>query len=123
MLLFAHVGIALGGALVVDRIQQTVVGRRSLTTSQAVVLPHGKMSAPVNAEDGQNLASRTTAHNDKLAGHFRFDYRFVLVGSMLPDIIDKPLGQLVLRNLMSNGRIFSHTLLFLLLICLAGFLQ
>lgn len=43
------------------------------------------------------------------------DYRLVLLGSMLPDIIDKPLGGLVLRETLGNGRIYCHTLLFLLL--------
>ena len=44
------------------------------------------------------------------------DYRLVLVGSMLPDIIDKPLGGLVLRDSLGNGRIYCHTLVFLLLL-------
>jgi hypothetical protein len=42
------------------------------------------------------------------------DYRLVLVGSMLPDIIDKPLGGFVLRETIGSGRIYSHTLLFLI---------
>lgn len=44
------------------------------------------------------------------------DYRLVLVVSMLPDIIDKPLGGLVLRKSLGNGRTYSHTLLFLILL-------
>ena len=40
------------------------------------------------------------------------DYRLLLVGSMLPDIIDKPLGIWLLRETVSNGRVFGHTLLF-----------
>lgn len=39
------------------------------------------------------------------------DYRLLLVGSMLPDIIDKPLGMWLLRESLSSGRIFGHTLL------------
>jgi inner membrane protein len=49
------------------------------------------------------------------------DIRFLLVGSLLPDIIDKPVGQYILRDTFSNGRIFSHSLLFLVLISAAGF--
>jgi membrane-bound metal-dependent hydrolase YbcI (DUF457 family) len=41
------------------------------------------------------------------------DYRLVLIGSMLPDLIDKPLGGVILP--LRNGRIYSHTLVFLLL--------
>lgn len=42
------------------------------------------------------------------------DYRFVILGSMLPDIIDKPLGGIIFKETIGNGRIYSHTLLFLL---------
>lgn len=48
------------------------------------------------------------------------DYRLVLVGSMLPDIIDKPLGGLILRETLGNGRIYSHTLVFVLLLLGTG---
>lgn len=39
------------------------------------------------------------------------DYRFLLLGSVLPDLIDKPLGQLLLRTAFSSGRILGHTLI------------
>ena len=51
----------------------------------------------------------------------RIDIRLLLVGSLLPDIIDKPVGQLFFKDVFSNGRIFSHTLLFLILITVVGF--
>ena len=51
------------------------------------------------------------------------DLAFLALGSMLPDIIDKPLG-LVVYGTPAAGRIFSHTLLFLLvLIALAFYLK
>jgi hypothetical protein len=40
---------------------------------------------------------------------------FLVLGSMLPDIIDKPLGLIVFGSL-GMGRSFAHTLLFLLLL-------
>lgn len=43
------------------------------------------------------------------------DFRFLLVGSMLPDLIDKPLGMVILPQL-SNGRAYAHTLLFALVL-------
>ena len=49
------------------------------------------------------------------------DIRLLIVGSLLPDIIDKPVGQYFFRETFSNGRIFSHTLVFFLLIAAAGF--
>ena len=37
----------------------------------------------------------------------QLDYRLVLIGSMLPDLIDKPLGGVIPP--LGNGRIYSHT--------------
>jgi membrane-bound metal-dependent hydrolase YbcI (DUF457 family) len=45
----------------------------------------------------------------------RLDLAFVALGSLLPDIIDKPLGAVVFGT-PAMGRTFAHTLLFLLLI-------
>ena len=45
----------------------------------------------------------------------RIDLAFLAVGSMLPDIIDKPLGFMIFGT-MNHGRIFAHTLLFLLVL-------
>lgn len=42
----------------------------------------------------------------------RVDLPFLAIGSVLPDIIDKPLGTI----LFGTSRIFGHTLLFLLLL-------
>jgi inner membrane protein len=49
------------------------------------------------------------------------DIRWLLVGSLLPDIIDKPIGQYIFRDTFNNGRIFSHTLLFLIIISAVGY--
>lgn len=48
------------------------------------------------------------------------DYRIVLVGSILPDIIDKPIGAFLFRSTFHNSRIFGHTLLFSLILILIG---
>lgn len=48
------------------------------------------------------------------------DYRFVLVGGLLPDIIDKPIGDYIFYSIFQNGRIFSHTLLFVAVVTLIG---
>ena len=47
----------------------------------------------------------------------RFDYRLVLFGSILPDLIDKPLGY----ALGLETRIWSHTFVFLFAILAASF--
>jgi len=48
----------------------------------------------------------------------KIDYRLVIVGSLLPDIIDKPVGMILLP--LENGRVFGHTLLFILILLLIG---
>jgi len=48
------------------------------------------------------------------------DIRWLLVGLLLLDIIDKPVGQYLFRDTFNNGRIFSHTLLFLVVIAAPG---
>jgi hypothetical protein len=43
-----------------------------------------------------------------------------IFGALLPDLIDKPLGLLLLAGSIGSGRIFSHTLLFLLVLLIPG---
>lgn len=45
----------------------------------------------------------------------RSNLTFVAIGSLLPDIIDKPLGEIVFGT-PAMGRTFAHTLLFLMLL-------
>jgi len=54
------------------------------------------------------------------AGPPDVDYRLVLAGSLLPDMIDKPIGALLFVNTFHNSRIYAHTLLFSLLLLIAG---
>lgn len=46
------------------------------------------------------------------------DVRLLVIGAMLPDLIDKPLGHLIFPE--DNGRIFAHTLLFSILLLMVG---
>lgn len=50
----------------------------------------------------------------------RIDLRVLFVGALLPDVIDKPLGLLLLPDIYGSGRLFGHSLLFVLAIGLAG---
>lgn len=43
-----------------------------------------------------------------------------LVGGILPDLIDKPLGHLLLASTLDNGRLVAHSLGFLLVLLVAG---
>lgn len=105
MLLFAHTGITLG----VTRLSCKAIARARFNTAKR------KPSIPANPTD-------CFAENPSRSGSFAtwIDYRLILLGSMLPDIIDKPLGTWFLRDILSNGRVFSHTLLFAVLLAAAG---
>lgn len=50
----------------------------------------------------------------------RVDIRLLLIGSLLPDIADKPLGLFLFQDIFGTGTIFCHTLLFLIVITLVG---
>ena len=45
---------------------------------------------------------------------------FCALGAVLPDLIDKPLGHILLGGSLNSGRIFGHGLLFLALLLVAG---
>ena len=49
------------------------------------------------------------------------DLRLVVLGSILPDLIDKPLKLFIFADSMSSGRTYGHTLLFCLLLFLGAF--
>ncbi|MFC2069984.1 metal-dependent hydrolase [Chloroflexota bacterium] len=50
----------------------------------------------------------------------RIDYRLVMVGSILPDIIDKPIFLLFGNTVTLSGRDYAHTLLFNLGLLIGG---
>jgi inner membrane protein len=92
MLFFGHIGITLGAATLAAH---SVSGRKT---------------------DGTIKASWFAS----LARYM--DIRLLIIGSMLPDIIDKPLGLYIFKDTFNNGRIFAHTLLFLILITATGYI-
>jgi inner membrane protein len=90
MILFGHIGITLGAAAV---------------AAQAV--------------------SRCKSSENKKESWFAplarcVDIRLLLIGSELPDIIDKPIGHIFFADTFHNGRIFAHTLLFFLVLAVIG---
>lgn len=62
------------------------------------------------------LLSRLSSKND-----FWVKIPWIAIGALLPDFIDKPLGRIILAETIGSGRIFAHTLLFGLLLGLAGY--
>lgn len=48
------------------------------------------------------------------------DLRWLLAGSILPDVLDKTVGQVFFKPYFENGRIYGHTVMFALLVLIAG---
>lgn len=51
----------------------------------------------------------------------RIYLRYIAFGSLLPDIIDKPIGRVLFAESIANGRIIAHTLIFAILLLLIGY--
>jgi membrane-bound metal-dependent hydrolase YbcI (DUF457 family) len=60
----------------------------------------------------------STREDNKNKAHI--DYRLIAIGSLLPDIIDKPIGAYFFRSTFHNSRIFAHSLIFSMLLILLG---
>ena len=108
MLIFAHTGIPLSVAW--------------LSHKAILQARHGSTAKPkvsrANSASAVDCLLDNRSGTDSLAS--RLDYRLMLLGSVLPDLIDKPLGIWLLRDTLSNGRVFAHTLLFAVLLMAVG---
>jgi membrane-bound metal-dependent hydrolase YbcI (DUF457 family) len=62
----------------------------------------------------ENLSETLVNKEDKM----NIDYRYALIGSLLPDIIDKPLMLLLSNSPIHSARYFAHSLIFSILILL-----
>lgn len=111
MLLFGHTGITFGVALLLAGLAANLPSTRK---REAVAVFSNPQSSSQPTEDSEPNEAHQAPWLEFLATHI--DLRLLLVASLLPDIIDKPVGLLF----FNNGRIFSHTLLFLVLISLIG---
>jgi inner membrane protein len=112
MLVFGHTVVTVGAALLLNRALTKSQAHRRVNESRGKPRPRPGIPSQNWSSDG--IVSWFTS----LAN--RIDIRLLLVGSLLPDIIDKPVGVFLFRDTFSNGRIFCHTLLFLILITLGG---
>ena len=115
MLVFGHTGITLGAAAL---LATALRSNRFSKTTKTEEMESPSCSSQV-AQTSNDFPSRKVSWLTYLGS--LIDIRLLLVGSLLPDIIDKPVGQFFFRETFSNGRIFCHTLLFLILLTVAGF--
>lgn len=59
-----------------------------------------------------------------MRGSPRIDYRVVAVASLLPDLVDKPIGRIFFRERFESGQIYGHTLLLnVALFCVLFFMR
>ena len=66
------------------------------------------------------LADKTIINRKTIAIIRDIDYRFVILGSLLPDILDKSILLFLSGEKFKTGRLFAHSLLFSLLIFILG---
>ncbi len=70
---------------------------------------------------GSRLLGRSSDTTKQLVN--QIDYRLVLLGGLLPDLIDKPLAWFFLHDYVDgNGHVYGHTLLAALVVILPGLL-
>ena len=114
MLLLGHIGITLGTAVLLNGVCTKAGILPNRAKESEVQYEISAEAPPVPDSPGRSKLSWL----DSLASYV--DIRILIIGSVLPDIIDKPVGQLLLADTYSSGRIFCHTLLFAVLITLVG---
>jgi membrane-bound metal-dependent hydrolase YbcI (DUF457 family) len=49
------------------------------------------------------------------------DYRFIALGALLPDLIDKPIGRILFAESVASGRLVAHTLVFVIFMFFVGY--
>jgi inner membrane protein len=112
MFVFGHIGFTLAGFLLLNN---SVNKNRNIT--------------PVEAVEDPEIISKTPHDDDPPPKFWRFiertrglDLRFIVIGSLLPDIIDKPIGRYFFNNVFGDGHLYAHTLAFSLFLALVGYL-
>ena len=106
MLFFGHIGITTG---IVKVCQELITASKPGSTkpcleSQSVTASSDKRFLPDSIREKMRA----------------IDYRFVLLGSLLPDIIDKPVWMFTNSNFQWDGRGYAHTFLFNFVLFIAG---
>jgi len=110
MFVLAHTGITLGATVLLNSILPKGTTHRLKRSTEPSI------KVPANPDNPRNrMASWLGSLGDII------DIRLLLIGSLLPDIIDKPVGIYLFGETISSGRIYGHTLLFLIVISVAGF--
>ena len=113
MLLLGHVGITLGAAVLLS----TIMGNQDSPCTQRDEA-HRSSSPSDTVQVSGDSQNHIKSWLSGFLAHFKV--RPLIIGLLLPDMIDKPTGLYFLRKTFSSGRIFGHTLLFSMLAALTG---
>ena len=111
MLLFGHIGITAGAAKACDIfLSMAKPGNSQESDSHSEI-------APVIGRQRLRLYPLRSRIKGRIES---VDYRMVLLGSLLPDIIDKPVFLLTGNSASLSGRDYAHTPLFNLALLIGG---
>ncbi len=111
MLLFGHVGITAGLIKVCDILA-------SMPSTDNIYQPDSSSRfGIVISKERLRLHYLLNRLKERIGS---IDYRLVLVGSLLPDIIDKPLWLFTTGQIPFSGRGYTHSLLFNLALFIGG---
>ncbi len=111
MLLFGHLGITAGIVRVCD-----ALGARSKASGTVA------SKASIQSSPARDIGPDCRHHRLNKTGcqSGSVDYLGVLLGSLLPDILDKPSWLLNFTPLFASGRGYAHTFLFNLIVFIGG---
>lgn len=110
MFLFGHIGVTLGAAVLATGLTTTIRQTRSHQGSA-----HVKSKSETNTSQMKVKKEFPIINWVESLGKF-LDIRLLMIGSILPDMVDKPIGVF----LFGNGRVFTHSLLVTVLLLLIG---
>lgn len=108
MLLLAHTGITLGIFNLCCKVFSRIASFKEKKVKEKV--------SPAKLPDSTTGDPDPPGKIQKL----EVDFRLVILGSMFPDMVDKPVGMFIFANFIANGRIYTHTLLFNLILVTIG---
>ncbi len=112
MLLFGHIGITAGIVRVGDilgAINKPPAGSCGPDSSWGLNITVPEKLPP--------MGRRINGIRRRLGS---IDYRLVLIGSLLPDILDKPSWLITFGDIFPSGRAYGHTLLFSMVLFVCG---
>ena len=109
MLLFGHTGITVGIVKACD-----ILINRPLNSYQPDSSSRFSLAVP---KKWLSLHHRLNGIGRQLGS---IDYRVVLLGSLLPDIVDKPSWLFASIDILASGRSYGHTFLFNLALFICG---